>query len=277
MIVPGKLLASGAVPAHIYERHGPARDAFAWPGERTIMRCMKTRLGREPPGARTWRAARLRARSRPREIDGMPRLSTARRRNRMPRCDGGVVSASLPGIGPAGGPARARPGYRGRHRAGRLRRRARPVARAADSDPALAYLRWSVVRRSRSAPPLASAGGTSEPGSAVVSALRTLSARQREVVVLRYFADLPEAEIASATGMSVAAVRKHAARAMSSLRAGLGLPSRRRDQPARAPTPPAGTASRRPVPAPVHRADYRDATWLMSITTRSGPVRLETW
>ena len=61
-----------------------------------------------------------------------------------------------------------------------------------------------------------------EPGSAVVSALRALSARQREVVVLRYFADLPEAEIASATGMSVAAVRDHAAQAMSSLQAGLG-------------------------------------------------------
>jgi DNA-directed RNA polymerase specialized sigma24 family protein len=91
-----------------------------------------------------------------------------------------------------------------------------------DSDAALAYLRWSVVHRSRSAPLLTSAEGTDEPGSAVVSALRTLSARQREVVVLRYFADLPEAEIASATGMSVAAVRKHAARAMSSLQAGLG-------------------------------------------------------
>ena len=59
-------------------------------------------------------------------------------------------------------------------------------------------------------------------GSAVMSALRALTARQREVVVLRYFADLPEAEIASATGMSMAAVRNHAAQAMSSLQAGLG-------------------------------------------------------
>ena len=54
-----------------------------------------------------------------------------------------------------------------------------------------------------------------------MSALRALPARQREVMVLRYFADLPEAEIASATGMSMAAVRSHAARAMSSLQAGL--------------------------------------------------------
>ena len=55
-----------------------------------------------------------------------------------------------------------------------------------------------------------------------MSALRALSARQREVVVLRYFADLPEAEIAAATGMSMAAVRDHAAQAMSSLQAELG-------------------------------------------------------
>jgi DNA-directed RNA polymerase specialized sigma24 family protein len=92
-----------------------------------------------------------------------------------------------------------------------------------DADAALAYLRWSVVHRSRSVPPPGEpAAGTGEPGSAVMSALRALSPRQREVVVLRYFADLPEAEIAAATGMSVAAVRDHAAQAMSSLQAGLG-------------------------------------------------------
>jgi DNA-directed RNA polymerase specialized sigma24 family protein len=89
-------------------------------------------------------------------------------------------------------------------------------------DAALAYLRWSVVHRSRSVPPLGEpAAGTGEPVSAVVSALRALSPRQREVVVLRYFADLSEAEIAAATGMSMAAVRDHAAQAMSSLQAGL--------------------------------------------------------
>jgi RNA polymerase sigma factor (sigma-70 family) len=71
-------------------------------------------------------------------------------------------------------------------------------------------------------PPPEPTEGSGELGSAVVSALRALSARQREVVVLRYFADLPETEIASATGMSLAAVRNYAARAMSSLQAGLG-------------------------------------------------------
>jgi len=98
-----------------------------------------------------------------------------------------------------------------------------------DADAALAYLRWSVVHRSRSVPPPGEpaagtgepAAGTGEPGSAVMSALRALSPRQREVVVLRYFADLSEAEIAAATGMSVAAVRDHAAQAMSSLQAEL--------------------------------------------------------
>jgi DNA-directed RNA polymerase specialized sigma24 family protein len=90
------------------------------------------------------------------------------------------------------------------------------------TDAALAYLRRSVVHRSRSVRPLGLTEDTGEPDSAVVLALRALSVHQREVVVLRYFADLPEAEIASATGMSMAAVRNHAARAMSSLQAGLG-------------------------------------------------------
>jgi len=93
-----------------------------------------------------------------------------------------------------------------------------------DTDAALCYLRRLVVRFSRSAPRLQLAGDTETPGlpgSAIVSALQALPVRQREVLVLRYFADLPEAEIASATGMSTAAVRNHAARAMLSLRAEL--------------------------------------------------------
>ncbi len=102
-----------------------------------------------------------------------------------------------------------------------------------DADAALCYLRRSVVRRSRSAPRLQLTGGPpgrpgdapeaslSLPGSAVVSALRALPVRQREVLVLRYFADLPEAQIAAATGISTAAVRSHAVRALSALHAGL--------------------------------------------------------
>jgi RNA polymerase sigma-70 factor (sigma-E family) len=102
-----------------------------------------------------------------------------------------------------------------------------------DADHALAYLRRSVVDRSRSAlrqhvvvdklvSNLPSGPGEASievERSAFISALWTLPVRQREVVVLRYFADLPETQVASATGISEAAVKAHAARAMSSLRA----------------------------------------------------------
>jgi DNA-directed RNA polymerase specialized sigma24 family protein len=104
----------------------------------------------------------------------------------------------------------------------------------ADTDAALSYLRRSVVLASRSAPRLPLAGRAPAPARAgdsqddglppIVSALRALPVLEREVMVLRYFADLPETEIASATGMSMAAVRSHAARAMSSLRAELHPP-----------------------------------------------------
>lgn len=99
-----------------------------------------------------------------------------------------------------------------------------------DADHALSYLRRSVVDRSRSVrrhQVVAEAGWGQEAGgeperSAFISALWTLPARQREVVVLRYFADLPETQVAAATGITQDAVRDHAVQAMSSLRAELG-------------------------------------------------------
>lgn len=57
--------------------------------------------------------------------------------------------------------------------------------------------------------------------SSVLMALDTLSARQRQVVVLRYYADLSEAQIAAALGISKGSVKAHAARALDSLRAAL--------------------------------------------------------
>jgi RNA polymerase sigma-70 factor (sigma-E family) len=111
--------------------------------------------------------------------------------------------------------------------------------RLRDSDHALSYLRQSVVNRSRSAlrrraiagrlapePAADPAGGEQETDiqldrSAMVSVLRRLPARQREVLVLRYYADLSEAQIAAAMGISRGAVKSHAARAMSSLYAEL--------------------------------------------------------
>jgi RNA polymerase sigma factor (sigma-70 family) len=54
--------------------------------------------------------------------------------------------------------------------------------------------------------------------TAMVAALRTLSPRQREALVLRYYADQSEAQIASTMGISKGAVKSHTARAMSALR-----------------------------------------------------------
>jgi RNA polymerase sigma factor (sigma-70 family) len=51
-----------------------------------------------------------------------------------------------------------------------------------------------------------------------VAALRGLPDRQREAIVLRYYADLSEAEIATAMGISRGAVKSHTARGMTALR-----------------------------------------------------------
>jgi RNA polymerase sigma factor (sigma-70 family) len=56
----------------------------------------------------------------------------------------------------------------------------------------------------------------------VMSAVALLPARQREAIVLRYYADLSEAEIADAMGCSRGAVKSHTARGMTALRARLG-------------------------------------------------------
>jgi RNA polymerase sigma factor (sigma-70 family) len=55
--------------------------------------------------------------------------------------------------------------------------------------------------------------------SAVLEALRALPDRQRQALVLRYYADLSEAQIAEMMGISKGAVKSHTARGMSSLRA----------------------------------------------------------
>ena len=108
--------------------------------------------------------------------------------------------------------------------------------RLRDTEKALSYLRQAVVNRSRSvlrhrtvvdrnAPkhvpdePSAEAGAiTLLERSAVISALRGLPARQREAIVLRYYADLSEAEIAATMGISKGAVKSHTARGMAALK-----------------------------------------------------------
>src|SRR5258708_6282799 len=109
--------------------------------------------------------------------------------------------------------------------------------RLRDTDKPRSSLRQSVVSRSRSVlrrrmvvdkntpkpppdMPSAEHGAIIQlERSAVVSALRALPERQREAVVLRYYGDLSEAQIASVMGISRGAVKSHTARAMAAWRA----------------------------------------------------------
>jgi RNA polymerase sigma-70 factor (sigma-E family) len=115
--------------------------------------------------------------------------------------------------------------------------------RLRDPDKALAYLRQTVVNRSRSAlrhravvhrhvqatgsaPPVDLPGSdetavAAERRDRVLTALQALPARQREVMALRYYAGLSEAEIADALGISRGAVKSHAFRGAAALRASL--------------------------------------------------------
>lgn len=97
----------------------------------------------------------------------------------------------------------------------------------------LGYLRVSVmngcrtvIRRSKRtprslpAPPAPSAEAlmlVGEERRAAVAALRRLPPRQREALVLRYFADLPEQETAQAMGVSRGTVKSTTARGLAAL------------------------------------------------------------
>jgi RNA polymerase sigma-70 factor (sigma-E family) len=61
----------------------------------------------------------------------------------------------------------------------------------------------------------------SEEHREVVAALRRLPERQRECVVLRFYLELSEAEIAAALGISVGSVKSHSHRAIAALAAAL--------------------------------------------------------
>jgi RNA polymerase sigma-70 factor (sigma-E family) len=60
-----------------------------------------------------------------------------------------------------------------------------------------------------------------DPGSAddVVALLRALPLRERQVVVMRYYADLPEGEVADLLGVSVGTVKSCGSRGLARLRA----------------------------------------------------------
>lgn len=107
--------------------------------------------------------------------------------------------------------------------------------RLRDRDAALGYLRTGVVNGSRSAlrrrrtargyvaPHEAAPDGPDERAvlaeehRTVLAALDQLAPRQREVLVLRYWSDLSEAEIATALDISRGTVKSTASRALAAL------------------------------------------------------------
>ena len=107
--------------------------------------------------------------------------------------------------------------------------------RLRDPDKALAYLRQTVVNLSRStlrrrmvaarhAPrPMPDAASAEHDAyalverDAVVAALRLLPRRQREAVVLRFYADASEAQAAAVMGVSVGAVKSYTSRGLTGL------------------------------------------------------------
>ncbi|MFI9720796.1 SigE family RNA polymerase sigma factor [Streptomyces sp. NPDC052396] len=115
--------------------------------------------------------------------------------------------------------------------------------RVRDPEKTLAYLRQTVVNLSRSAlrrrilglkllskpmPDMASA----EEGAyeqlerdQLIKAMRGLQRRQREVLVLRYFADMTEAQVAEVLGLSIGSVKAYGSRGIAALRIAMEAPA----------------------------------------------------
>ena len=114
--------------------------------------------------------------------------------------------------------------------------------RLRDPDMAHAYLRRSVINRAHSAlrhravvakhrPELPPPGPGADEAVIVregtdqlLTALAALPVRQREVLVLRHYLDLSEAEIAATLGISRGAVKSHSSRGLDNLRTALEPP-----------------------------------------------------
>lgn len=117
-------------------------------------------------------------------------------------------------------------------------------AQIRDPQAAAAYLRTTVLNlaRSRMRRRLVEAKHAPEPPpdvppaedsviallerERVLLALRTLPRRQRECLVLRYYRNLSEPQIAAALGISAGAVKSHTSRGISALRRRLDQPQR---------------------------------------------------
>jgi RNA polymerase sigma-70 factor (sigma-E family) len=111
----------------------------------------------------------------------------------------------------------------------------RALPRLKDQDQVLPYLRAAVINGARSVlrarrrallrrvqhePPACSAESaalTGEDRREVLAAVGRLSRRSREVLVLRYYLDLPDQEIAAALGISRGTVSSTASRALAVL------------------------------------------------------------
>ncbi|MFE9449025.1 SigE family RNA polymerase sigma factor [Streptomyces sp. NPDC006739] len=115
--------------------------------------------------------------------------------------------------------------------------------RVRDPEKTLAYLRQTVVNLSRSAlrrrilglkllskpmPDMASA----EEGAYdslerrdLIKAMKGLQRRQREVLVLRYFADMTEAQVAETLGISLGSVKAYGSRGIAALRVAMETPA----------------------------------------------------
>ncbi|WP_436788047.1 SigE family RNA polymerase sigma factor [Yinghuangia sp. YIM S10712] len=109
--------------------------------------------------------------------------------------------------------------------------------RLRDPEKTLAYLRQTVVNLSRSTlrrrlmalrllPRPQAEEPAAEEGAhnvlerdALVRVLRELPRRQREVIVLRYYADLTEVQVADLLGLSVGSVKAYGSRGLEALRA----------------------------------------------------------
>ena len=91
--------------------------------------------------------------------------------------------------------------------------------RLRDRDAAIGDLRRTVVTRARSrgAAPLIRPGPDQ-----LMAALRGLPARQREALILKYYTDWPDPQIAAAMGVSGHALNAHIRCGMSALRAQAG-------------------------------------------------------
>lgn len=108
--------------------------------------------------------------------------------------------------------------------------------RIRDREKTLSYLRQTVVNLSRStlrrrilglkllSRPMPDAASAEEGAyeqlerADLIQAMRGLQRRQREVLVLRYFADMSEAEVASALGISAGSVKAYGSRGIAALR-----------------------------------------------------------